>query len=81
MFSLAAESLKEADSGTDRLLSVQVYLADIHFKDQFDVMWNEWIGNNNENWPQRICVEAKLAPGLLLEIQMTAASNQASFPP
>lgn len=72
-FVLATKSLEEAGSGIDRLLSVQVYLADMATKDQFDLLWNNWIGDDSNNWPQRVCIEAKLVPGLLVEMQITAA--------
>jgi enamine deaminase RidA (YjgF/YER057c/UK114 family) len=62
-----------ADAGTDktRLLSATVYLADISRKAEMDEVWNEWIGP--ENWPQRACVQAGLAPGVLVEITVIAA--------
>jgi enamine deaminase RidA (YjgF/YER057c/UK114 family) len=48
-----------------------VYLTDINCKAEMDEVWNEWIGPK-ENWPQRACVQAGLAPGVLVEITVIA---------
>jgi enamine deaminase RidA (YjgF/YER057c/UK114 family) len=58
-----------ADGGTDKtqLLSVQVVLADMSHKPLLDEAWNAWIGPDLKNWPQRSCIGAALAPGLLVE--------------
>jgi hypothetical protein len=39
----------------------------------FDEMWLEWIGPEVESWPQRACIEAGLASGLLVELTAVAA--------
>jgi enamine deaminase RidA (YjgF/YER057c/UK114 family) len=72
MFALADETLSKAGSGKDKLISVQVYLADITSKPEFDSYWNEWIGPDEQHWPQRVCVEAKLSGDLLVEMQIVA---------
>ncbi|MCG7508513.1 Rid family hydrolase, partial [Mesorhizobium retamae] len=61
--------------GTDRsnLLSVTVFLADIGDKKAFDVEWLSWVGDNPQHWPQRMCIEATLSPGTLVEISVVAA--------
>ena len=66
---LAAIDANLADAGSDRsrLLSATVYLTDIGGKAEMDAVWCEWIGGP-ENWPQRACVQAALAPGTLVEI-------------
>ena len=64
-----------ADAGSDksRLLSATVYLTDIGTKADMDAAWNAWVGPDPDHWPQRACVEAKLAPGTLVEITVIAA--------
>ncbi|MEM7254245.1 MAG: RidA family protein [Pseudomonadota bacterium] len=63
-----------ADAGSDksRLLSATVYLTDIQRKSEMDQVWCDWIGES-DNWPQRACVQADLAPGTLVEITVIAA--------
>jgi enamine deaminase RidA (YjgF/YER057c/UK114 family) len=73
MFSIAAAALEEVGSARDKLLSVQVFLTDMSNKDQFDQLWNEWIGDDPSGWPQRACICASLAPGLLVEMIIVAA--------
>ncbi|MDX1430863.1 MAG: RidA family protein [Gammaproteobacteria bacterium] len=62
-----------ADAGSDRarILSATVYLTDIAAKAEMDAVWCEWIGGE-DNWPQRACVQAALAPGTLVEITVIA---------
>ena len=64
-----------ADGGSDktRLLSVQVVLADKAHKPFLDEAWNAWIGPDSRNWPQRSCIGAALATGLLVEFIVLAA--------
>lgn len=64
-----------ADGGSDktRLLSVQVVLTDLSHKPILDEAWNAWIGPDPRNWPQRSCIGAALAPGLLVEFIVLAA--------
>ena len=64
-------NLAEAGSDHTRLLSATVYLTDIANKAEMDAEWCEWIGDA-ENWPQRACVQAALAPGTLVEITVVA---------
>jgi enamine deaminase RidA (YjgF/YER057c/UK114 family) len=74
---LAAIDANLADAGSDktRLLSVQIFLADLSQKAAMDDVWNDWIGSDWRNWPQRACVGAPLAPGALVEIVVTAAAK------
>ena len=65
------QNLADAGSDKTRLLSATVYLADISRKAELDEVWNPWIGP--EHWPQRACVQAGLAPGVLVEITVIAA--------
>ena len=67
------ESLEMAGSDKTHILQAQIFLADMSDKSAMDEVWNEWIGPDWENWPQRACVGAPLAPGTLVEIILTAA--------
>ena len=69
---LLEQALREAGSARSALLSVQVYLVDMAQKPEFDARWNEWIGPA-ASWPQRVCIEAGLTAGLLVELQAIAA--------
>lgn len=66
-----------ADAGSDktRLLSVQIFLDDMDQKSAMDEVWCAWTGEDWQNWPQRACVGAKLAPNTLVEIVVTAAKK------
>lgn len=72
MFAIAAATLEEAGSSKRNMLSVQVILSDINDRDEFDRLWNEWLGKDPAHWPQRACIGAALAPGLLVEMITTA---------
>ncbi|MEC8370430.1 MAG: Rid family hydrolase [Pseudomonadota bacterium] len=62
------ESLEMASSNKIRILQGQIFLADMSQKADMDVVWNEWIGPDWNNWPQRASVGAALTPGALVEI-------------
>ena len=72
---IVEKNLNEAGSDKSRLLSVQIFLADMAQKDAMDAVWNPWIGADWETWPQRACVGAPLAGGTLVEIVVTAAAK------
>jgi enamine deaminase RidA (YjgF/YER057c/UK114 family) len=64
-----------AQAGTDksRLLTSQVWLADMRLFDAHNAAWNAWVDPKNP--PVRACVQAKLwRPGMLVEIMVTAAA-------
>ncbi|MEL0020801.1 MAG: RidA family protein [Rickettsiales bacterium] len=67
------ESLAMAGSDKTRILQAQIFLADMDQKAEMDEVWNAWIGDDWQHWPQRACVGAPLAPGTLVEIVLTAA--------
>ena len=67
------KSLAEGGSDRTRILSAQIFLADMATKSEMDEVWNAWIGPHPEHWPQRACVGAPLADGCLVEIIFTAA--------
>jgi len=63
-----------AAAGTDksRLLTAQVWLADMTTFVEHNEAWNEWVDAANP--PVRACIEARLVhPRLLVEIMVTAA--------
>jgi enamine deaminase RidA (YjgF/YER057c/UK114 family) len=65
------ELLEQAGTNKSKLLSAQVWLADMRFFRQHNLAWNEWVDPKNP--PVRACVQAELfAPGLLVEIMATA---------
>ena len=74
---LAAIDVNLADAGSDKtcLLSVQIFMADLSQKEKMDEVWNDWIGADWKNWPQRACVGAPLAGNTLVEIVVTAAAK------
>ncbi len=65
-------SLWKAGSSRHQLLSVQVLLSDIAQREQFNERWCAWVGEEPENWPQRAVLQAVLAPGLSIELVVTA---------
>ncbi len=67
--------LEQAGTSREYLVSVQVILANISDRDQFNEIWCRWVGNNPANWPQRAVFAATLAPGLLLEVIATAVRS------
>ncbi|HVG52666.1 MAG TPA: RidA family protein [Xanthobacteraceae bacterium] len=75
---LAAIDVNLADAGSDKtcLVSVQIFMADPSQKARMDEVWNDWIGPDWRNWPQRACVGAPLAGATLVEIVVTAAVKQ-----
>jgi len=39
------------------------------------LVWNEWIGSNPDNWPQRACLGVSLGGNWLIEVTVTAVSE------
>ncbi len=66
--------LREAGSGREKLLSLQVILSDIGDRPAFDAQWRAWIGDDPDHWPQRAVFQGALAPGLLVELVAVAAA-------
>ena len=69
------KNLIELGSDKTRILSAQVFISNINDKSVMDAVWNEWIGNNPEHWPQRACLGVELAGHYLIEVTVTAARN------
>jgi len=63
--------LTDAGTSKDRILTANVYLADITTFAQMNVAWDAWVPQSAK--PARATVQAKLAaPEYLVEIQVTA---------
>lgn len=69
--------LQEAGSSRAHILSLQVLLKHIEHRGVFDKLWQAWIGDQPEHWPQRACFQADLAPGLLVELVVVASDSSA----
>ena len=64
--------LAQAGSHKSRIVSAQIWLADIRTRDEMNQAWLAWVDANN--LPARACVEAKLASTeVLVEIAVIAA--------
>jgi len=64
--------LAEAGSDKTRILSAQVWLANIGHFAQMNEIWDAWVAEGQA--PARACIEARLAaPELLVEIGIVAA--------
>lgn len=66
------ENLVELGSDKTKIISAQVFIADMNAKPQMDRVWCEWFGNNIEHWPQRACLGVELEGDALIEITVTA---------
>jgi len=65
--------LAEAGSDKSRILSAQIWLANIGHFSAMNEIWDQWVPDGNA--PARACIEARLAsPDLLVEIGIVAAS-------
>ncbi len=63
--------LHQAGTDKSKLLTAQVWLADMRLFEDHNAAWNEWVDPNNP--PARACVRADLwQPGMLVEIMVTA---------
>ena len=62
-----------AEAGTDksRLLTATFYFKDYKDKEAMTEAWNTWIDPAQQ--PARMCVGCELAPGMLIEIVVSAA--------
>ncbi|PWQ95286.1 RidA family protein [Leucothrix arctica] len=66
------DNLVELGSDKTRIVSAQVYIADMKFKSSMDAVWCEWFGENSQDWPQRACLGVDLDGDVLIEITVTA---------
>ncbi len=65
-------NLIELGSDKTRIVSAQVYIADMNSKSAMDIVWCEWFGENPQDWPQRACLGVALEGNVLIEITVTA---------
>jgi enamine deaminase RidA (YjgF/YER057c/UK114 family) len=66
--------LGEAGTDKSRILSANVWLADIAHFNEMNAVWDAWVVAGHT--PARATVQSKLArPGILVEIMVAAASN------
>ncbi len=64
--------LAEAGSDKSKILSAQIWVANIGHFAQMNEVWDTWVAEGNA--PTRACIEARLAtPDLLVEVGITAA--------
>ena len=66
------KNLIELNSDKTRIVSAQVYLANITDKHYMDTIWRKWIGENPDHWPQRACLGVALEGDVLIEVTVTA---------
>jgi len=65
-------NLVELGSDKTKIVSAQVYIADINSKQSMDLVWCKWFGENPQDWPQRACLGVDLEGEVLIEITVTA---------
>ena len=65
-------NLLELGSDKTRIVSAQVYIANMADKPVMDSVWRAWLGENPEHWPQRACLGVTLEGDVLIEVTVTA---------
>ncbi|MCP4486801.1 MAG: RidA family protein [Gammaproteobacteria bacterium] len=66
--------LAEAGSDKSKILSAQIWIANIGHFAAMNEAWDSWVAEGNA--PARACIEARLAsPDLLVEVGIIAALN------
>ena len=68
-------NLLELGSDKTRIVSAQVYLANMADKAIMDRIWRNWLGLNPEHWPQRACLGVALEGSVLIEVVVTAVRS------
>ncbi|KKL84000.1 hypothetical protein LCGC14_1969130 [marine sediment metagenome] len=64
--------LAQADTGRDKLISVQIWLADMADYEGMNAEWDAWVAGTTP--PTRVCVEARMAqPHYRIEVLAIAA--------
>ena len=69
------ENLRELGSDKTRIVSAQVFIANMADKAVMDKVWCDWIGEDPQNWPQRACLGVDLEGQCLVEVVVTAVRN------
>lgn len=65
-------NLLELGSDKTRIVSAQVYIANMKDKPLMDAVWCKWMGDNSDHWPQRACLGVDLEGDVLIEVTVTA---------
>lgn len=68
-------NLVELGSDKTRIVSAQVYIANMADKQLMDSVWKSWFGLNPEHWPQRACLGVNLEGDVLIEVTVTAVRS------
>lgn len=68
-------NLIELGSDKTKIVSAQVYIANMAEKPEMDSIWQTWIGTNPEHWPQRACLGVTLEGEVLIEVSVTAVRD------
>ncbi|WP_194435118.1 RidA family protein [Vibrio fluminensis] len=66
------QNLVELGSNKTRIVSAQVFIANMQDKPEMDKLWCEWLGKDSEHWPQRACLGVTLEGDVLIEVTVTA---------
>ena len=66
------ENLQELGSDKTKIVSAQVYIANMASKPEMDQVWCEWMGSEPQHWPQRACLGVDLEGEVLIEVTVTA---------
>ncbi len=69
------QNLMELGSDKSRIASAQVYIADMADKPKMDSIWQNWLGPNSDDWPQRACLGVDLEGDVLIEVTVTAVRD------
>jgi len=70
--SVLDDQLIKLGSDKTKIVSAQVFIANIDDKPIMDEVWNRWIGTNPDHWPQRACLGVDLGGNWLIEITVIA---------
>lgn len=65
-------NLIELGSDKTRIVSAQVYIANMAEKSVMDIVWQKFFGDNPQHWPQRACLGVSLEGDVLIEVTVTA---------
>ncbi|NRD72999.1 RidA family protein [Shewanella sp. VB17] len=65
-------NLNELSSDKTRIVSAQVYIANMLDKPLMDSVWQAWLGVHPQHWPQRACLGVQLEGNVLIEVTVTA---------
>ena len=68
--------LQEQGSHRSQIVSAQVYLTNMANKAAMDRIWCDWLGTDQQHWPQRVCIGVDLHGDMLIEISVTAAKYE-----